>query len=309
MGRVGSALDNAVIESWHSTVEFELRQLEHFTTKAQARGGSRPGSRSTTTTGVTPRWGCAPRSPTSSPCSAGDLDDSREHGGMNDRIPRTEHDPVLAGVKATPCGWPTASLDPGCGRGPKRASGSRPLHESTKSGLYGFRGLPTLARWLTTGTSPTRRWTSGWKSLRRSTGRLPTSSSTRCRRSARTSIPARNSRTQPTRSGRAWSTSGGRSTTSSTRSGGLQEQTRTGWTLSLPPSRRSTTRRRIRRAQAAVMALEHADWLGMVIGLVRRGVGAVFAPEKCRTTSWLSRGSRARSRTLTGTSPYSPRPS
>jgi putative transposase len=37
MGRAGSALDNAVIESWHSTVEFELRQLEHFTTKAHAR--------------------------------------------------------------------------------------------------------------------------------------------------------------------------------------------------------------------------------------------------------------------------------
>jgi putative transposase len=36
MGRVGSALDNSVIESWHSTVEFELRDLEHFTTKAQA---------------------------------------------------------------------------------------------------------------------------------------------------------------------------------------------------------------------------------------------------------------------------------
>ena len=29
-------------------------------------------------------------------------------------------------------------------------------------------------------------------------------------------------------------------------------------------------------AQSAVMALQHADWLGMVIGLVRRGVGAVF---------------------------------
>lgn len=38
MGRVGSALDNSVIESWHSTVEFELRSLEHFTTKTQARG-------------------------------------------------------------------------------------------------------------------------------------------------------------------------------------------------------------------------------------------------------------------------------
>jgi putative transposase len=37
MGRSGSALDNAVIESWHSTVEFELRQLEHFETKDQAR--------------------------------------------------------------------------------------------------------------------------------------------------------------------------------------------------------------------------------------------------------------------------------
>ena len=37
MGRPGSALDNAVIESWHSTVEFELRKLEHFATKAQAR--------------------------------------------------------------------------------------------------------------------------------------------------------------------------------------------------------------------------------------------------------------------------------
>jgi len=37
MGRVGSALDNAVIESWHSTVEFELRRLEHFATRAQAR--------------------------------------------------------------------------------------------------------------------------------------------------------------------------------------------------------------------------------------------------------------------------------
>ena len=37
MGRPGSALDNAVIESWHSTLEFELRALEHFTTRAAAR--------------------------------------------------------------------------------------------------------------------------------------------------------------------------------------------------------------------------------------------------------------------------------
>lgn len=39
MGRPGSALDNAVIESWHSTVEFELRRIEHFATRAAARAG------------------------------------------------------------------------------------------------------------------------------------------------------------------------------------------------------------------------------------------------------------------------------
>ena len=37
MGRPGSALDNAVIESWHSTLEFELRSLQRFATKAEAR--------------------------------------------------------------------------------------------------------------------------------------------------------------------------------------------------------------------------------------------------------------------------------
>jgi putative transposase len=37
MGRPGSALDNAVIESWHSTLEFELRSLERFVTRAAAR--------------------------------------------------------------------------------------------------------------------------------------------------------------------------------------------------------------------------------------------------------------------------------
>jgi putative transposase len=37
MGRPGSALDNAVIESFHSTLEFELRSLEDFPTSARAR--------------------------------------------------------------------------------------------------------------------------------------------------------------------------------------------------------------------------------------------------------------------------------
>lgn len=37
MGRPGSALDNAVIESWHSTLEWELRSLQKFATKTEAR--------------------------------------------------------------------------------------------------------------------------------------------------------------------------------------------------------------------------------------------------------------------------------
>jgi putative transposase len=37
MGRPRSALDNAVIESWHSTLEFELRRREYFPTRAAAR--------------------------------------------------------------------------------------------------------------------------------------------------------------------------------------------------------------------------------------------------------------------------------
>jgi transposase InsO family protein len=37
MGRPGSALDNAVIESWHSTLEFELRSRETFAARTAAR--------------------------------------------------------------------------------------------------------------------------------------------------------------------------------------------------------------------------------------------------------------------------------
>ncbi|MHB1596624.1 MAG: integrase core domain-containing protein [Streptosporangiaceae bacterium] len=36
-GRPGSALENSVIESWHSTLEWELRSRRRFATKAEAR--------------------------------------------------------------------------------------------------------------------------------------------------------------------------------------------------------------------------------------------------------------------------------
>jgi putative transposase len=37
MGRTGSALDNAVAESFNSTLEFELLRHRHFSTREQAR--------------------------------------------------------------------------------------------------------------------------------------------------------------------------------------------------------------------------------------------------------------------------------
>ena len=59
MGLPGSALDNAVIESWHSTLEFELLSLRQFATRAQARPWRwRRGSRTTTTSAGTRRWAC-----------------------------------------------------------------------------------------------------------------------------------------------------------------------------------------------------------------------------------------------------------
>jgi hypothetical protein len=57
---------------------------------------------------------------------------------MTNRLPRTEHDPVLAGVKAKPFGWPSANPDPDSGRGPDAASGSAPLR------FQGIAATPSL---------------------------------------------------------------------------------------------------------------------------------------------------------------------
>jgi hypothetical protein len=131
MGRPGSALDNAVIEAWHSTVEFELRRLEHFTTRAQARTRvaawiqdynhdrrhSALGMRSPIDYELHPSHRQRPTTP----------------GSMNDPNPRAaQSDLVLPGVKAKPSGWPPASLDPGSGRAPQPASG-RPANRNNKS--------------------------------------------------------------------------------------------------------------------------------------------------------------------------------
>ena len=56
-------------------------------------------------------------------------------------FPRTQHGDVLAGVKAKPSGWPTASLDTGSGCRQLAANGSRApntkIHQFQVSTLSG----------------------------------------------------------------------------------------------------------------------------------------------------------------------------
>jgi hypothetical protein len=75
---------------------------------------------------------------------------------MNDRIPHSQRDHVLVDVKATPSGWPPASLDPDSGRGPWATSGTPGLHEihnfqvSTVSGdchQSSFTTASSLGKW------------------------------------------------------------------------------------------------------------------------------------------------------------------
>jgi hypothetical protein len=110
MGRPGSALDNAAIESFHSTLEFELRRLEHFYHHRSPPPGRRMDRR------------IQPGTPA---LRAGHAQPDRLRTGRahrqtpTSRRPRSRRDhcpTVLTGVKAKPYGWPTVSLDPGCGR-------------------------------------------------------------------------------------------------------------------------------------------------------------------------------------------------
>jgi hypothetical protein len=56
------------------------------------------------------------------------------------RLPHSQHGLVFAGLKATPSGWPAASLDPGSGRRQHAVSGSGPerrIHKSQVSTVSG----------------------------------------------------------------------------------------------------------------------------------------------------------------------------
>src|SRR5690349_22944863 len=60
----------------------------------------------------------------------------------------TQRGTVLAAVKATPCGWPAASLDPSCGRQPPNAVETRarrtsPRPRSVNLRSPRFRGMAT----------------------------------------------------------------------------------------------------------------------------------------------------------------------
>ena len=60
---------------------------------------------------------------------------------MSPPLPAAEHDAVLAGIKATPSGWPPASLDPGCGRRTPAGTGSPAEERIRKFRSLRFQGI------------------------------------------------------------------------------------------------------------------------------------------------------------------------
>jgi len=74
---------------------------------------------------------------------------------VNGAIPRTECDRVLDDVKAKPSGWPTASLDPDSGRGPRATSGMPATRKTHKIRSLRFQGI----------AGSTLPWVCGWFAL------------------------------------------------------------------------------------------------------------------------------------------------
>jgi hypothetical protein len=79
---------------------------------------------------------------------------------MSAVLPPAQQCAVLAGIKATPSGWPPASLDPGTGRRTPAATGStaeagiRQIQVSTVSGDCRTNGVVGRSQ----GAPPARRW-------------------------------------------------------------------------------------------------------------------------------------------------------
>jgi hypothetical protein len=103
------------LQGRHSTLTFELRALEHFAIQTEARARvaawideyNRDGKHSA----------CDMRSPIDHELGL-HAPASPTRGPRRDRYRPRQHRAVLAGVNATPCGWPAASVDTNCGRHP-----------------------------------------------------------------------------------------------------------------------------------------------------------------------------------------------
>nr|WP_202872938.1 IS3 family transposase [Kribbella capetownensis] len=141
MGRPGSALDNAVIDSWHSTVESNCAGSSTSPPRHTPAPGSRPGSRTTTTTGATPPSACAPRSTTNSASKpATTCTTTRQHERPS--IPHAEPDLVLAGVEAKPLrGGLRPALTPTPGQPTNAASGNPVNNRTTRLKSLRFQGI------------------------------------------------------------------------------------------------------------------------------------------------------------------------
>jgi putative transposase len=136
MGRTGSALDNAVAESFNSTLEFELLAHSHFATRVQARAAVAAWIEEYNTTGCIPPRGCC-RRPSTRPGPGGRRHEHLEGSGFAaadvlDRYRQVRHgQPRLSDARRghTNRDQPSRSKEP-------------KLHDRS---LYGFGGWPEQA--------------------------------------------------------------------------------------------------------------------------------------------------------------------
>ncbi len=102
---------------------------------------------------------------------------------MSTPLPPAQHGAVLAGIKATPCGWPRPALTPAAGGAHQQGPGARPREGSDKFRSLRFQGiaeasvqapglslanrLPTLVVWLSHGLRSTGCRPAGGERLKR----------------------------------------------------------------------------------------------------------------------------------------------
>jgi hypothetical protein len=128
MGRGGIGLDNLVIQSWHYTLEFELRHLVHLATTALARARFEAWIDEYNRDSKHSAWACAAPSATSKRCAP--VSDRTGRRQLDARPARQSMAPSSPASRPRPAGGLRPALTPAAGGADKHRPG--PEEERSK---------------------------------------------------------------------------------------------------------------------------------------------------------------------------------